>query len=623
MLKYLASLVLIFAACTASAGSAPDRWIEVRSPHFLVLSNSSEKNARNIASQLEQMRSIFHTLFPTAADDTDAPITVFALKDKKSFKSLEPASYLAKGQLDLAGYFLRTSDKNYILLRLDAEGEHPFAIVYHEYTHYMLRKADGWLPLWLSEGLAQFYQNTEIEGNDVRLGSPNAEDILLLRQNRLLPVTTLMQVDSSSPYYREEDKGTIFYAESWALTHYLMLNDSDHKTHRLQQYVDVLSQGQDSVTAAENAFGDLKKLDKTLNGYVQQGSFELYKMNYTNTVDESSFQVQPVSVDDVNAVRADVLVDNERTQEAQALLTTVLYDDPNNALAHETMGFLMLRAGDPSSAQKWFSQAVQLNSTSCLAHYYFAILSEKNADQTQDAAIESSLRTAIHLDPSFAPAYDALAMFYATRHENLDEAHVLNLHAVELDPKNLNYRLNAAAVLADNRKYTDALSVLEMARPLAQAPSEVARLQNRIQNIESDQGLVARKQTVAGEVTARGAATPRTVRNTFVVSGTESTPSPKYPTEPPTGLHHKVRGILRSVQCSYPSVMTLSLEEPGKTIVLYSNNYFRVDFTAANFTPQGKMDPCTAIGGIKALVEYAEVSDKHVAGQILSVELAK
>jgi hypothetical protein len=34
---------------------------------------------------------------------------------------------------------------------------------------------------------------------------------------------TLFAVDRESPYYNELDKMSIFYAQSWALTHMLML----------------------------------------------------------------------------------------------------------------------------------------------------------------------------------------------------------------------------------------------------------------------------------------------------------------------------------------------------------------------------------------------------------------
>ena len=69
--------------------------------------------------------------------------------------------------------------------------------------------------------------------------------------------------------------------------------------------------------------------------------------------------------------------------------------------------------------------------------------------------------------------------------------------------------------------------------------------------------------------------------------------------------------------------MTLSVEQAGITISLYSNDYRHVDNSAINYTPPGTMNPCTMMEGMKARVVYAEVSDKSIAGQIVSIELFK
>ena len=222
------TIILVFllaGALSASARDQVDHWLEVRTQHFVVLTDTNEKQGRRVAAQLERMRSVFQLLLPTASDSPGSPIIVLALKDRKAFQAVEPQAYLAKGEVDLAGLFMRAPDKNYILLRLDAQGEHPFATVYHEYTHFMLRNATEWLPLWLNEGLAEFYQNTDIQEKDVLLGQANSDDILYLRHNWLLPLTTLLKVDSTSPYYHQEQKASVFYAESWALTHYLEITD--------------------------------------------------------------------------------------------------------------------------------------------------------------------------------------------------------------------------------------------------------------------------------------------------------------------------------------------------------------------------------------------------------------
>ena len=104
---------------------------------------------------------------------------------------------------------MRAPDKNYILLRLDAQGD--LSIRHRlpcEYTHFMMRNASEWMPLWLNEGLAEFYQNSDIQDKEVLLGQASPEDILYLRQNRLLPLATLFKVDYSSPYYHQEQKAS-------------------------------------------------------------------------------------------------------------------------------------------------------------------------------------------------------------------------------------------------------------------------------------------------------------------------------------------------------------------------------------------------------------------------------
>jgi len=630
------SIFSLFAlTLSASARDATSHWSEVRSQHFVVLTDSNEKQARRVTSQLERMRAVFHLLLPTASDSAGSPVIVLALKDKKAFQTLEPEAYLAKGQLDLAGLFMRAPDKNYILLRLDAQGDHPYATIYHEYTHFMLRNASEWIPLWLNEGLAEFYQNSEIQEKEVLLGQPSEDDILYLRQNRLLPLTTLLKVDQTSPYYHEEQKGSVFYAESWALTHFMRVTDQQKGTDRLQDYAKRLIKKEDPVIAAQEAFGDLNVLQKSLNSYISQGQFMMFKMNTGVTVDESAFQFRAIPTTDADAIRADVLVYNQRQKDAQVLIDAVLRDDPKNALAHETMGYLKFREGDMQAARKWYGEAVQLDSQSYLAHYYYAIMSMKSGENSQDPEIESSLRICMKLNPDFAPAYDALAMRYSMNPAKVDEAHFLNVQAINLEPDNVNYRVNAAAVLANGQRFDDAIRVLKAAAHVAKTPEEVAFVQARIDQIEHYQSAVAqsrerlsdedRQSFTSADADTRSVTVTTSDGRKFEIKSDPSHESPKYPTEALTGPRHTVRGILRNVQCSYPMTITLNVERGGKAkaVSVYRNNFSQIVFTVMNFTPKSDLNPCTDIEGFKAKVEYAEVSDKSIAGQIVAIELSK
>lgn len=300
---------LLAISSLTSARDKTENWIQVHSPHFTVASNSNEKQARRVADQFERMRAVFHVLLPHAELDPGAPIMVLAVNGDKEFRSLEPEVYLAKGQLKLGGLFLRTEDKNFILMRLDAEWEHPYSVVYHEYTHLLMSKSAEWLPLWLNEGLAEFYQNTDIHEKDVLLGQPSIDNTMWLRQNRLLALPILFAVDHNSPYYHEENKGSIFYAESWALVHYLRVKDFKERTNRLGDYAELLARKTDPIGAATTAFGDLNKLQQQLDLYVR-GGMAAFLMKSATEVDDSKFTSQPLTVSQADALRADFLACN-------------------------------------------------------------------------------------------------------------------------------------------------------------------------------------------------------------------------------------------------------------------------------------------------------------------------
>jgi tetratricopeptide (TPR) repeat protein len=619
MSKRILIVLLLFSSAWLPARDKAENWLEVQSPHFVVATNSSEKQARRIADQFERMRSVFHVLFPKLQMDPGAPIVVLAIKDEKDFRALEPQAYLAKGQLKLGGLFLHGQDKNYVLMRMDAEGEHPYSVVYHEYTHLLVAKAE-FMPLWLNEGLAEFYQNTDIHEKDVSLGQPSAENIQLLREHKLLPLPTLFAVDNNSPYYHEENKGSIFYAESWALTHFIQVTDYQNKAHRLTDYADLLAKKVDPLTAATTAFGDLTQLERALKNYVQGGRFQFFMLKTSAEVDDSAFKAQPLSATQSDALRADFLAYNQRTADARTLLDHVLNEDPNNVSAHETMGHLELREGHLDAAKKWYSQAVQLDSQSYLAQYYFATISmQQSLEPSEETQVEGSLRRSIKLNPAFAPAFDRLAVFLGSRQRALDEAHMMGLTAVSLDPGNVGYRVNVANVLLAMEKAQSAVAVLREAAKLAKSPQEVQWVDSSLTRAQEyaarQQEIAARKlkgeangsaSTASSGESADAPPPPHLTRRSFVASGP----------------HHFLTGVLKDVHCDSSNI-DLAVKAGTKIMTLHSDDYFRIQFTALGFQPSGDLNPCRDLEGKSAKVEYLESADKSVTAQPVSIELHK
>src|SRR5437763_699163 len=68
-MRYFRFCILAVISCSmAVAASAQQQWIEVKSPHFSVLTDADELQGREIATYFEQMRSVFgHLLLKDAA----------------------------------------------------------------------------------------------------------------------------------------------------------------------------------------------------------------------------------------------------------------------------------------------------------------------------------------------------------------------------------------------------------------------------------------------------------------------------------------------------------------------------------------------------------------------------
>jgi hypothetical protein len=322
---FVLGLLVLSAALTTARDNS--RWIEVRSPRFTILTDSSEKQGRRIAAQFERMRAVFQQSYPQPGDDPESPVLVLAVNNKDMFRVLEPGTYLSDKSLPLHGLFVRAGETNYILMRLDAQAGNPYPVVYHEYTHLFLREADQKLPLWLNEGLAEFYQNTEIFEDHVVLGEPDQQHLMLLREQQLLPLPVLFNIDEKSPYYLEEKKGAVFYAECWALTHYLMLQDYAAKTSKVPQYTRLLNDNVDAVTAAARVFGDLRKLQRNLESYIAQSTFNHFEARISSHVDDSRFQVKSIPVSQAQASQAAFLIASGRADEAHSLFPSLRPDE--------------------------------------------------------------------------------------------------------------------------------------------------------------------------------------------------------------------------------------------------------------------------------------------------------
>ena len=291
------SALLLFLA--AAPAAAEPSWVEVRSSHFRVVSDAGADEACRVASELERIRAIYASVVGPELEPAD-PIPVFASAEAEGFEALLPAKWREEGKTRWAGLFLEAASGYSLLLRLDLRGDLRFRTVYHEYFHYVTRRNIGPLPPWLDEGLADYWATLDIRDEEILVGRPDYDYLNLLKRKKQLPLETLFAAGDDSPHYRREETMTLFYAQSWALTHFLQ--SKVRRRRELTAYVSRLGGGADALQAARETFGNLDELGEELREYVRSRRFRGARLSKP-LVEDPTLHVRSLSAPEVEAAR--------------------------------------------------------------------------------------------------------------------------------------------------------------------------------------------------------------------------------------------------------------------------------------------------------------------------------
>ena len=444
----ISHVLLVLFAFSSITGQTRDGWRSVRTNHLFVIGNADPEDLRRVAIWLEFFHSAFARLVSRNVIDSSVPTTVIVFRDDDSFTPFKPG-YQGQAKA-VSGFFLPGDDVNYIALSLDPRGN-PYGTAFHEYVHLHVKDNIPNAPIWLNEGLAELYESLQFSGSDAVIGVPKQGYIWVLRQVEMLPLKTLFSIGTDSPYYNEQDKATIFYAESWALVHYLMLGDRARQD-QFKKFLQRIGNGDDVAKAVESAYGiTLDVLEEELRAYIRRGS--LTAQVITGVANPETFRsytaTQRSSLTDSEAYYylADLCVHMGRDKAAERGFKESIALDPGFLPSYAALGMLYVEQRRYDEAKKYLQKATTSPQTSLVHYYYAYVLSREGMSATGQlsqyskenaAMIREQLLQSIKLDPKFAPAYYLLGVVDSLS-DRSDEALEMAQRALQLSPGDKRY----------------------------------------------------------------------------------------------------------------------------------------------------------------------------------------
>ncbi len=377
-------------------------WREWRSGSFVAVSDAPEEMVRRVLLDLEEMRAV---LEQTATLQAEAPVptVLYLFHDRRSF---EPYALDGHGGADrIAGFFARREDLGFMAIDGDRRRS-ASETVFHEYVHHLLSHAAPGLPLWLEEGLAELYQTFEVAAGTARVGLPIEAHLLALRLEGLLPLELVRSVHRDHPVYRGGDHRGRFYAQAWAMAHYLLLGAEDRRG-QVARFVDLLARGTAEDDAFDDAFGDPDTLREELARYLERRILPSLQVPVTVTL-QDDVRGRALSAAETWTRLGELLaVQLPPRPEADDHFRAALAHDPAHGPALSGLAGLAEGRADWSAATELHRRAAA--SAPSDAHVRFrsgAYLLERG-----DAAVDAidHLRAAVEIEPGLGPAWTHLA----------------------------------------------------------------------------------------------------------------------------------------------------------------------------------------------------------------------
>jgi tetratricopeptide (TPR) repeat protein len=544
------SVAIFFLSATANRSATRDSWVSVRSKDLLVIGNSGEREVRLVATRLQQFRQIVSKAFATVGTDSPVPTTVIVFKNDASYAPFKVSQ-------NNAGFFQPGRDMNYITLSYETRGEQDQVnITFHEYTHLLVNNSLGNTPAWFNEGLAELYSTVSIKADDrVTIGQPIRRHVTTLRDYPLLPLRVLLNLDYKSAYYNEIDKQSIFYAESWALLHYLMFSNRGHRAGQAVKFIQLLGKQIPMEQAFQTAFSSsFESMEAELRSYIQQDRIRFTETTFSSKAQPHvAMESSSVSEAELQAYLGDLLFHSNRA-EAENHLQKALSLNPNQTLALGSLGMLRFKQGRISEALKFLGRAVEADSNNVLVLYdYASALCRPTSEDAQltlgyapevAARARAALRKAISLRADFPDSYNLLAYINLVTSTDIDQTTALLQEVSARSPNRIGFMYMLGQLYMHRDDYKQARPLLEKVVAGEVEPSvrgHAQKLLTTMTSIEEQQKEVARRGPTANDVnTSTGAA---------LNQSTDPWSDLREALRTPAQGEKQVQGILQSIDC--------------------------------------------------------------------------
>ena len=262
-----AGLILTLAPTAAGAqdrarGPWWDRSAEAKVGYYWIKTDLPADEANDLARQINVMHAEYSKRLASLPQRVPSPLNVLIFKSRDDYLETLRTRFGVNAAGSGGMFFVNPSGSGLAFWTEALSERRVHHVMQHEGFHqFAYSRFGGDLPLWVNEGLAEFFGESVIVGRKLVIGQSNPRVINRVKQaierGSHVPFSQMLSM-TSERWGEALRSGTagVHYSQAWSMVHFLVYGDNGKYVEAFERYLRFLNGGLPSENAFVRAFGD-------------------------------------------------------------------------------------------------------------------------------------------------------------------------------------------------------------------------------------------------------------------------------------------------------------------------------------------------------------------------------